>query len=115
MLAVTNGNSELAQLLVDHDAQVDCTDKHLRTALHRAVSLNKALHASHWKNIKGVILWIEHYKTSETIPNSYKGILRVALYHSTTLWRLSWCTNMTISIIQVANGFEECAEVLLQA
>ena len=38
MLAVTNGNSELAQLLVDHDAQVDCTDKHLRTALHRAVS-----------------------------------------------------------------------------
>ena len=40
MLAVTNGNSELAQLLVDHDAQVDCTDKHLRTALHRAVSSN---------------------------------------------------------------------------
>ena len=38
MLAVTNGNSELAQVLVDHDAQVDCTDKHLRTALHRAVS-----------------------------------------------------------------------------
>jgi ankyrin repeat protein len=40
MLAVTNGNSELAQVLVDHDAQVDCTDKHLRTALHRAVSNN---------------------------------------------------------------------------
>ena len=40
MLAVTNGNSELAQVLVDHDAQVDCTDKHLRTALHRAVSSN---------------------------------------------------------------------------
>ena len=40
MLAVTNGNSELAQVLVDHDAQVDCTDKHLRTALHRAVSIN---------------------------------------------------------------------------
>ena len=38
MLAVTNGNSKLAQVLVDHDAQVDCTDKHLRTALHRAVS-----------------------------------------------------------------------------
>ena len=38
MLAVTNGNSDLAQVLVDHDAQVDCTDKHLRTALHRAVS-----------------------------------------------------------------------------
>ena len=38
MLAVTNGNSELAHVLVDHGAQVDCTDKHLRTALHRAVS-----------------------------------------------------------------------------
>ena len=38
MLAVTNGNSDLAQVLVDHDAQVDCTDKHLMTALHRAVS-----------------------------------------------------------------------------
>ena len=40
MHAVINGNSELAQLLVDHDAQVDCTYKHLRTALHRAVSSN---------------------------------------------------------------------------
>ena len=39
MLAVTAGHAEVATLLVDHGAQVDCTDKHLRTALHRAVSL----------------------------------------------------------------------------
>ena len=59
MLAVTNGNSELAQLLVDHDAQVDCTDKHLRTALHRAVSKNvltihvifKFVHVGNWMNM----------------------------------------------------------------
>ena len=38
MLAVTSGHNEVAQLLVDHGAQVDCTDKNLRTALHRAVS-----------------------------------------------------------------------------
>ncbi len=38
MLAVTPGYNEVAQLLVDHGAQVDCTDKNLRTALHRAVS-----------------------------------------------------------------------------
>ena len=40
MLAVTNGHCDVAQILVDHGAQVDCTDKHLRTALHRAVSLS---------------------------------------------------------------------------
>ena len=41
MLAVSNetGHSEVAQVLVDHGARVDCTDKHLRTALHRAVSV----------------------------------------------------------------------------
>lgn len=38
MLAVTPGHSEVALLLVEHGAQVDCTDKNLRTALHRAVS-----------------------------------------------------------------------------
>ena len=38
MLAVTPGHHEVAQLLVNHGAQVDCTDKNLRTALHRAVS-----------------------------------------------------------------------------
>ena len=38
MMAVTNGHCEVAQLLVDHGAHVDCTDKHLNTALHRAVS-----------------------------------------------------------------------------
>ena len=40
MLAVTPGYNEVAQLLVDHGPQVDCTDKNLRTALHRAVSTN---------------------------------------------------------------------------
>ena len=38
MLAVTKGHSDVAQVLVDSGANVDCTDKHLCTALHRAVS-----------------------------------------------------------------------------
>ena len=38
MLAVTNGHTDVAQVLVEHGAHVDCTDKHLHTALHRAVS-----------------------------------------------------------------------------
>jgi len=42
MLAVTPGHTEVAQLLLDHGAQVDCADKNLRTALHRAVSLPAA-------------------------------------------------------------------------
>ncbi len=39
MLAVSNGHKDVSQLLVDHGAHVDSTDKHLRTALHRAVSV----------------------------------------------------------------------------
>ena len=38
MLAVMGGHTDVTQLLVDRAAQVDCTDKHLHTALHRAVS-----------------------------------------------------------------------------
>ena len=38
MLAVNNGHSDVAQVLVEHGAHVDCTDTHLHTALHRAVS-----------------------------------------------------------------------------
>ncbi len=39
-MAVTSGHNDVGQLLVDHGAQVDCTDKNLRTALHRSVSCN---------------------------------------------------------------------------
>ena len=38
MLAVTNGHSSVVQTLLEYGAQVGCTDKHLCTALHRAVS-----------------------------------------------------------------------------
>ena len=38
MLAVTNNHHQVVQLLVDHGAHVDAHDKHLRTALHRAVA-----------------------------------------------------------------------------
>jgi len=38
MLAVMNGHFNVAQILVEHGAQVDCTDKSLHTALHAAVS-----------------------------------------------------------------------------
>lgn len=38
MLAVTNGHTNVVQVLVDHGTQLDCTDKHMCTALHRAVS-----------------------------------------------------------------------------
>ena len=38
MLAATSGHQQVVQLLMDHGAQVDCTDKNYRTALHRAVS-----------------------------------------------------------------------------
>jgi len=38
MLAVMNGHFSVAQILVEHGAQVDCTDKNLHTALHAAVS-----------------------------------------------------------------------------
>lgn len=38
MLAVMNGHFDVAQILVEHGAQVDCADKYLHTALHAAVS-----------------------------------------------------------------------------
>ena len=38
MLSVMNGHYAVAQLLVEHGAQVDCPDKMLYTALHAAVS-----------------------------------------------------------------------------
>jgi len=38
MLAVMNGHFSVAQILVEHGAQVDCADKNLHTALHAAVS-----------------------------------------------------------------------------
>lgn len=38
MLAVTNGHKDVVQVLVDYGTQLDCTDKHMCTALHRAVS-----------------------------------------------------------------------------
>lgn len=38
MLAVTNGHAGVVHTLLEYGAQVDCTDKHLCTALHRAVS-----------------------------------------------------------------------------
>lgn len=38
MLAVSNGHTNVVQVLVDYGAQLDCVDKHMCTALHRAVS-----------------------------------------------------------------------------
>ena len=38
MLSVMNGHHGVAQILVEHGAQVDCADKNLHTALHAAVS-----------------------------------------------------------------------------
>ena len=38
MLAVMNGHFGVAQILVEHGAQVDCANKNLHTALHAAVS-----------------------------------------------------------------------------
>ena len=38
MLAVMNSHFVVAQLLVEHGAQVDCPDKSLHTALHASVS-----------------------------------------------------------------------------
>ena len=38
MLAVTNGHSNVVQVLVDYGAQLHCVDKHMCTSLHRAVS-----------------------------------------------------------------------------
>ena len=38
MLAVQNGHTDIVQSLIDQGAQVDLGDRHLRTALHRAVS-----------------------------------------------------------------------------
>ena len=39
MLAVTNGHANVVQALIEQGAQVDCADKYLCTALHRAVSI----------------------------------------------------------------------------
>ena len=86
MLAVTNGNSELAQLLVDHDAQVDCTDKHLRTALHRAVSksvlaiISRFVYVGNW-----MIRIINH-----TLPSAIKAVI-------STLTCMSMFSNSTSS------------------
>ncbi len=55
MLAVSNGHKDVTQLLVDHGAHVDSTDKHLRTALHRAVSGRGQEHDSSYHN-SGYIL-----------------------------------------------------------
>jgi ankyrin repeat protein len=38
MLAVTNGHINVVQVLVEYTSQIDSTDKHMCTALHRAVS-----------------------------------------------------------------------------
>ena len=37
MMAVQNGHSEIVGLLIDQGARVELGDRHLRTALHRAV------------------------------------------------------------------------------
>ena len=37
MMAVQNGHSEVVGLLIDQGAHVELGDRHLRTALHRAV------------------------------------------------------------------------------
>lgn len=39
MMAVGSGHIDVAHTLIEHGAQVDCVDKHNRTALHRAVSV----------------------------------------------------------------------------